>query len=121
MDAKASEVVSALRRLVDANEDACRALTRANSYLIESIGRIEAGEDVQATLLPSMADPLRADTKAAIEDIVSARHVLRLQVVAACTAAGTPPREIAKHWNVSRQRVDQFIQELRRTDASTND
>ncbi len=47
------------------------------------------------------------------------RHQLRLTVIAACIEAGMTPREIAEQWDISRQRVDQFVQKLKRARTTT--
>jgi len=78
------------------------------------IERLEAGLDVADLIRQSTASQDRQTVQDAIDGIVDARHRFRLAAITACVDDGMAPREIAEAWGISRQRVDQFIQEARK-------
>ncbi len=113
-----------MRELIQANEAAQGVMAEGNALLSRAVAALESGAKVTDTLRYSRADVQRQVAQDAVKRVIEARHELRLEVIAACEEAGVPRSVIATWWGISRQRVDQMAQELKRrpprnVDAST--
>jgi len=112
----ARQTVDALRELREATRAAQQAMFDTEQLADLGIERLESGMQVSDLIRTSTASQDRQTVQVAIDAIVDARHRFRLAAIIACLDGGMPPREIAEAWGISRQRVDQFIQEARRGD-----
>ena len=115
MDASTEQIVEVMRELVEAQREARATLVANEELLLQGIAALEAGGDVVATLHASPANAQRRSTQAVLDRIMHARHQFRLHLIGVCRDAGMTPREIAEEWGISRQRVDQFVQEYKRS------
>jgi len=111
----ARKTLEALRQLLEATRAARQAMVETEQLAALGIERLESGLLVADLIRSSTADQDRQTVQDAIDGIVDARHRFRLAAIDACLDDGMTPREIAEAWGISRQRVDQFIQENRRT------
>ncbi|MGA2835122.1 MAG: helix-turn-helix domain-containing protein [Acidimicrobiales bacterium] len=109
-----ARIVEAMRTLIEANREVRDVLVAAERALEHGIESIEAGTKITDTLRTSSAAPQRRATQEAFERAIAARHELRLRVISVCRDEGIRPWEIAKWWGISRQRVDRYIQELKK-------
>ncbi len=109
-----ARIVEAMRTLIEANRDVRDELVAGERELIQAIGAIEVGAKITDTLRSSSAGRQRKATQDAFERVIAARHELRLRVIAVCRDEGIRPWEIAEWWGISRQRVDRYIQELKK-------
>jgi len=109
-----SETVVALQDIVEAARAAAKAMQDIEQLAERGIERLGGGMRVADLIRTSTADQDRQSLQGAIDAIVDARHRFRLVAITACVDDGMAPKEIAEAWGISRQRVDQFIQEARR-------
>jgi hypothetical protein len=114
----AESTVEALRGLRDAARSAQAAMVETERLATVGIERLEAGMRVADLIRASTASEDRQTVQGALDEVVEARHRFRLAAIAACMADGMAPREIAEAWGISRQRVDQFVQENRRASGT---
>jgi hypothetical protein len=110
--------VEVIQDVVDASRHARKVFEGVEDLLNSAIDRLRDGESVVDLVKESRISTERALVQEALEQLNSARHRFRLRVVGACIEAGMMPREVAEWWGISRQRVDQFIQEYRRNRAN---
>lgn len=115
MDLSAQQTLEALRGLQDAARSVQRAMAETERLAGVGIAQLESGVSVAGLIRASTATEDRQTVQGAIDEVVAARHRFRLVAIAACMEGGMTPREIAEAWGISRQRVDQFVQESRRT------
>jgi len=106
-------VIGVLEELLEATRAAGSALAVNEGLIVEAIGTLRAGGPVADVLHTEPVGEQRLTTQAALDRLNAARHRLRLGVIDACIRAGMTPRQIAEEWDLSRQRVDQFVQELK--------
>ncbi len=111
-------VIGVLEELLEATRAAGRALAVNEELIAQAIGTLRTGGQVADILHTEPVGEQRLTTQAALDRVNAARHQLRLSVIDACIQAGMTPRQIAEEWDMSRQRVDQFVQELKK--ASTD-
>jgi hypothetical protein len=107
--------IAAMQDLVDASRRARQVLAGMDDVLEDGIRRLRAGTPVPLVMRGMPASTQRQDVQDAIDRINTSRHRFRLHAIAACVDDGMTPREIADVWGISRQRIDQFIQEYRRS------
>jgi len=110
-----ARVLDVLEELLDATRSARSALAVNEELLVQSISALRSGGEIADMMRTEPIGDQRQATQDALDRVNAARHQLRLTVIAACIEAGMTPREIAEEWDVSRQRVDQFVQKLKRT------
>jgi hypothetical protein len=108
------EIILAIQELIEANREARRVMLAGERILARGIERIRAGERVTETLGHTPAGPQRQATQDANHRIEAARHRVRLLLIGQCLHEGMRPWEIADAWGMSRQRVDRYIQEIKR-------
>jgi CHASE2 domain-containing sensor protein len=109
-----ARVVEAMRALIDADRETRSVLVDVEQALERAIEALESGATVTDTLRTSSAAPQRRAMEDAFTRLVAARHEFRLRVISVCRDDGVRPWEIAKWWGISRQRVDRYIQELKK-------
>jgi hypothetical protein len=63
----------------------------------------------------------REATQTGIENLIRARHEFRLAFMERSIEDGLGPRELGEIWGVSRQRIDQYLQELKKRRLSEAD
>ena len=110
--------IEALQDLVETNRKAREVLALAEEESLRSIAELEAGVAVSTIVQRVQPGGYRRSIQDALDAVGAARHRYRLEAIAACIEDGMTPREIAEAWGISRQRVDQFVQERRRTTES---
>jgi Homeodomain-like domain len=108
------QIVEAVQAVVDASRHARKVFEGVEDLLNSAIDRLRDDGSVVDLVKESNISTERALVQDALEELNGARHRFRLRVVGACIEAGMTPREVADWWGISRQRVDQFIQEYRR-------
>ncbi len=106
-------VIGVLDELREATRAAGRALAVNEALIAQAVATLRSGAPVAVLLGTEPVGEQRLTTQAALDRLSAARHQLRLGVVEACIQAGMTPRQIAEEWDLSRQRVDQFVQELK--------
>jgi hypothetical protein len=107
-------IAEAIKDVVDASRHARDVFEGVEDLLTSATDRLHEGGSVVDLVKESPIASERALVQGALEQLNNARHRFRLRVVGACIEAGMTPREVAEWWGISRQRVDQFIQEYRR-------
>jgi hypothetical protein len=107
-------IVEAIQELIDANRIAREVMLAGERVLERGIEMIRAGEKVTETLSYTPAGQQRQATQHSSLRIAEARHHLRLLLIGQCLDEGMRPWEIARAWGMSRQRVDRYIQEIKR-------
>ena len=112
-------IIEAIQELIDANRAARDVMAAGERVLERGIERLRAGESVSETLGYTPAGLQRQATQNANLRIAEARHELRLLLIGQCLDEGMRPFEIARAWGMSRQRVDRYIQEIKRRPADT--
>jgi DNA invertase Pin-like site-specific DNA recombinase len=113
-------IIEAIQELIDANREARRVMLSGEQILERGIERIRAGEKITETLGYTPAGLQRQSTQDANRRIDDARHHVRLLLIAQCLDEGMRPWEIANAWGMSRQRVDRYIQEIKRASPDPN-
>lgn len=106
--------VDALQDLTDANRVAREVMVEAEELLSRGIEQIRAGVKVTDAVRTEPVSSQRLSTREAMERVEVARNELRLLVIAECVKEGMVPREVAELWGMSRQRADQYVQQIRR-------
>ena len=109
-----SRIIEAMEDLIEANRAARQVMCAGEMVLQQGIERLRAGEKLSETLADRPAGSQRQATQEANERIVDARHNLRLLLIGRCLEEGMRPWAIADAWGMSRQRVDRYIQEIKR-------
>jgi len=109
-----SRIIEAIEDLIEANRAARQVMCSAEAILQEGIERLRAGEQISKTLAEGSTGSQRQATQEANERIADARHTLRLVLIGRCLDEGMRSWEIADAWGMSRQRVDRYIQEIKR-------
>ncbi len=104
-----------MRDLIEANRAAREALRVNEEILDRSIERHLAGEGIAEVFLTSPSGEQRQVTQDAFDFVASTRHAYRLRIIAALMEHGMPMWEIATVWGFSRQRVDRYVQEIKRS------
>jgi hypothetical protein len=115
------QIIVAIEELIAANRDARRIMLAGEAVLERGIERLRQGEKVTETLSYTPAGEQRGATEAANRRIAVARHDLRMLLIGRCLDEGMRPWEVANAWGMSRQRVDRYIQEMKRTSADADD
>ncbi len=110
-------IIEVMQELIDAHRLARDTLGANEEVLVAGLEAIRSGAGVVETLEAAPANAQRRATQEMLERLVAARHQFRLYLIGACIDAGMSPREIAADWGISRQRVDQFVQEFKRVVA----
>jgi len=114
MTVPVEQIVAAVQELLDANRETRAALAASEDVLVHGLEVLGSGEDLVGILRSIPVRAYRQTTQETLDRIGVARHRLRVLLIAACVDAGMTPREIAEEWGLSRQRVDQFLQEFRK-------
>jgi hypothetical protein len=109
------QIVEAVQGLLDATRGARAALDATEDVLVHGLEVLDTGAELVDVIHSLPVRAQRQSTQDAVEQVNLARHRLRVLLFAACVDAGMTPRDIAEEWGVSRQRVDQFVQEFRKT------
>ena len=109
-----ARVIDVLEELLEATRSARSALAVNEELIARSVEMLRSGGEIADMMHAEPIGDQRQATQDALDRVNAARHQLRLSVVAACVEAGMTPREIAEEWDMSRQRVDQFVQKLKR-------
>jgi hypothetical protein len=112
------DIGAALREVIRCSEVARRELEATEDALRHALAYVEEGGSVTAGLRSFPVATRREATQSGIEQMVKSRHDLRLAVIALATADGIGPRELSEIWGVSRQRIDQYLQELKKRGAA---
>ena len=115
------QIIEAIEELVTANREARRIMEAGEEVLVRGIERLRNGEKITESLAYTPAGEQRGATESANRRIAEARHDLRLLLIGRCLDEGMRPWEIGKAWGMSRQRVDRYIQELKRTPDTGDD
>jgi hypothetical protein len=108
------QIVEAMRHLLVANRAAREAMLMCDELLEGGIERIIAGERIADVVRSTPAGSQRQATQDSLERVNLARQDLRLRVIAACLDQGMLPGQIAEAWGVSRQRIDHYVQRIKR-------
>jgi len=106
-------IVAAMRNMVEATLAAVEALEADNAQMLRGIEFLESGGGVTEGLKAFPIARRREDTLRALTRTNDARHELRLLAIALCVDEGMPPAVIADIWGVSRQRIGQYIREIK--------
>ena len=114
MPGTTDQLIEVMEALVAAQQDARATLATNEELLRQGIDALRSGADVQEALAATPAGAQRQVTQEVLDRLMAARHTFRLHVIAACVECGMTPRQIAEEWGMSRQRVDQFVQEAKR-------
>ncbi len=109
-----SRIIEAIEELIEANRSARQVMQAGEEVLQRGIERLQAGEKISETLGYTPAGDQRESTQEANQRISVARHNLRLLLIGRCLDEGMRPWEIARAWRMSRQRIDRYIQEIKR-------
>lgn len=109
-----ARVLDVLEELLEATRSARSALSVNEELIVQSISALRSGGEITDLVHAEPIGDQRQATQEALDRVNTGRHQLRLTVIAACIEAGMTPREIAEQWDISRQRVDQFVQKLKR-------
>ena len=109
-----SRIIESVEDLIEANRAARQVMRAGEEILRQGIERLRAGQKISETLADVSAGSQRQATQEANERIADARHTLRVVLIGRCLDEGMRPWEIADAWGMSRQRVDRYIQEIKR-------
>lgn len=115
MSVPVDQIVTAIEDLLQANRETRATLEATDVVLGHGLDALDSGEDLVSILATIPVAAYRQATQDNSDRLNLARHRLRVLVIAACAESGMTPREIAGDWGISRQRVDQFLQEYRRS------
>jgi hypothetical protein len=107
-------IIEAIQGVTEASRHARTVFEGVEDLLDSAVARLREGGAVVDLVKETRISAERELVQEALERLNVARHRFRLRVVGACIEAGMTPREVAEWWGISRQRVDQFIQEYRR-------
>jgi hypothetical protein len=107
-------LIEAIQGVADACRHARQVFEGVEGLLDSAAGRLRGGGAIVDLVKETRISTERELVQEALEQLNTARHRFRLRVVGACIESGMTPREVAEWWGISRQRVDQFIQEYRR-------
>lgn len=107
-------IIEGIRELLEANHAAREALLEGDRVLSGAIDKLLAGQRVVDVLRSTPVDSQRRATQGALDRMNVARHELRLEVIEICLDEAMLPGQIAAIWGVSRQRIDRYVQEIRR-------
>ena len=114
MEETSDRLIEAIQGVTDASRHARKVFEGVEGLLDSAVERLRNGGAVVDLVKESRISTERELVQEALEGLNTARHRFRLRTVGACIEAGMTPREVAEWWGISRQRVDQFIQEYRR-------
>ena len=114
MSDERSPMDEAIHDLIDANARARAQLDATDAMLQRGIDHLRAGGGVVDALRLLPIAQRRQSTQDAFQEVILARHRLRLRAISACTEQGLSPARIAEIWGISRQRVVQFVAEARK-------
>ncbi len=114
------DIISAIEELISANRAARQVMVDGEAVLREGIEKLRRGVRITDTLRDAPASRQRQATQDANDRITTARHDVRLLLIGRCLEEEMPPWEIGRAWGMSRQRVDRYIQELKRSTPSSN-
>jgi hypothetical protein len=109
-----SRIIEAIQELIEANRAARQVMVEGERILVEGIERLRAGEKISETLGHQPPGDQRQSTQDAYRRIDEARHQLRLLLIQRCLEEGMRAWEIAHAWGMSRQRIDRYIQEIKK-------
>ena len=109
-----SRIIEVIEDLIEANRAAREVMRTGEMILQQGIERLRAGEKISETLTDMAAGSQRQATQEANERITITRHNLRLLLIERCLEEGMRPWAIGDAWGMSRQRVDRYIQEIKR-------
>lgn len=113
------QIVDAIRDLIDANHRARTELDSTNALLRRGIDHLEAGGGVVEALSALPIAARRHATQDSFEQVIKARHQLRIWAITACTRQGISAGKVAEIWGVSRQRVVQCLADAKKQGLST--
>ncbi len=109
-----AQIIEAIERLIEANRAARQVMVAGEEILRQGIERLRAGERISETLGHESPGTQRQATQDAHHRIDEARHDLRLLLIQRCLDEGMRAWEIAEAWGMSRQRIDRYIQEIKK-------
>ena len=110
-----ARIVEAIRDLLDCNRSAPHVLLESDKLLEGAIEQLLAGQRVVDILHASPVSSQRRATQETLDRVNSARRNLRNKVIEVCLEEGMLPGQIAEVWGVSRQRIDQHVQVIKRS------
>jgi len=113
MDAE-TEILEAMLELLEASRAAREALSEGDVALVRAIDRMLAGQRAVDILRSSPVSSQRQATQEALDRFNIARHKFRRKIIEMCLEQGMLPGQMGKIWGVSRQRIDRYVQEIRR-------
>ena len=114
MTESTERIIEVMESLVAAQRDARDTLAANEAMLRRGIEALRSGTGVLEALGATPVGPQRKATQDVLDRVMAARHSFRLHLITACIEGGMTPRQIAEEWGMSRQRVDQFVQEAKR-------
>jgi len=114
------QIIGAIQELIDANRAARQVMIEGETILRQGIERLRAGERISETLGYESPGDQRQSTQDAQHRIDEARHNLRLLLIRRCLDEGMRAWEIARAWGMSRQRIDRYIQEMKKGPADVH-
>ena len=109
-----SRIIEAIEDLIEANRAAREVMRSGEEILQQGIERLRAGQKIREALADVSAGSQRQATQEANERIADARHTVRLVLIGRCLDEGMRTWDIADAWGMSRQRVDRYVQEMKR-------
>ena len=115
-----NDVASRIQAVIDANQEARRAMRASEVVLKRALRSLERTGSVPETLkgMPAVVD--RPSVKEPLEKYVESRHELRLAVIARCLDEGMSIGEVGRQYGFSRQLASRYAKEVReRTQAET--
>ena len=112
-----AQIIEAIEKLIEANRAARQVMLSGEQILQQGIERLRAGERISDTVGSESPGDQRQATQDAYHRIDEARHDLRLLLIQRCLDEGMRAWEIAQAWGMSRQRIDRYIQEIKKGGA----
>jgi hypothetical protein len=109
-----AQIIEAIEELIEANRAARQVMLDGERILQQGIERLRAGERISETVAYEVPGGQRQATQDAYHRIDEARHGLRLLLIRRCLDEGMRAWEIAQAWGMSRQRIDRYIQEMKK-------
>ena len=107
-------LLDGMQRLLEAYGAARQVILETEQLLEVGIDLIRGGGSVVDQLREHPAGDRRQAIQDALAAVDAARHEHRLRLVRSCLEEGMRPAEIASGLGISRQRVDVYVQELKR-------
>jgi hypothetical protein len=104
-------VQSALREYREASAHARAVMLDVEETLLEGGKQLDNGMAVLDALFSVPVSKQREEMQGVLDRFHTARHHVRLLMVAECVASGMNARQISEMWGFSRQRAHLLIQE----------